>query len=254
MAARSPRLSTLHAGFKDAIFAVPPFSLGFPGETAQSSYYPGESRVTKDDAEYVSACMDAQKIYPENTRLRKTKDGALEILQASVVQGEVSLQSSRSASPLAAAAAPSVKLLKGDHAAELEKICEHLQNAAEHAANDTQRKALAEYVESFRTGRLEAYRDAQRTWISDWAPKVESILGFVEPYRDPYGVRAEFEGLVAVADPFETKLLTRLAQHSDQFIRRLPWAGAENNGKGAFEKALFEPPGFASIHSMAAPR
>ncbi|KAK7931542.1 dipeptidyl-peptidase 3 [Apiospora marii] len=246
LAARSPRLNSPYAEFKDAIFAVPPFSLGFPGERAQSSYYPGELMVTKDDLEYVSACMDAQKIYPENTRLRKTKDGTLEILQGSALQGETSLPPGSSAS-----SAPSVKLLQGDHAAELQTICENLQNAAGYAANDTQRKFLAEYIESFRTGDLEAYRDAQRTWISDQAPKVENISGFVEPYRDPYGVRAEFEGLVAIADPFETKLLTRLVENSDQFIRRLPWAGAENNGKGAFEKTLFEPPDFASIHSLA---
>lgn len=203
--------------------------------------------VTKDNAEYISTHMNARKIYPENTRLRKEKDGTLEILQASVVPGETILQQGNSASP----SAPSVKLLQGDHSAELEKICQYLQNAADYAANDTQRKFLAEYIESFRTGSLEAYRYSQRTWISDQAPKVENIFGFVEPYRDPYGVRAEFEGLVAIADPFETKLLTRLVENSDQFIRRLPWASAENNGKGVFEKTLFEPPDFASIHSTS---
>ncbi|KAK8115951.1 hypothetical protein PG984_012453 [Apiospora sp. TS-2023a] len=247
LAARSPYLNTLYAEFKDAIFAVPPFSLGFPGERAQSEYYPGPFVVTKEDAEYVSRYMDAQKIYPENTRLRKRNDGSLEILQAAVLSGVTMLHEGQSAS----SSAPSVKLLRGDHVRELETICEHLQKAAEYAANDTQRKFLAEYIESFRTGNLEAYRDSQRTWISDHAPKVENIFGFVEPYRDPYGVRAEFEGLVAITDPFETKLLTRLVENSDQFIRRLPWASAENNGKGAFETALFEPPDFSSIHSLA---
>ncbi|KAK7942707.1 uncharacterized protein PG986_011820 [Apiospora aurea] len=213
LAARSPKLNALFAEFKDAIFAAPPFSLGFPGERAQSSYYPGPPMVTKEDA----------SVFPGETLLQQ--DGVT--------------------------SSSSVKLFRGDHAAELETICENLQTAAEYAANDTQRKVLAEHIESFRTGDLEAYRDSQRTWISDHVPKVETIIGFVEPYRDPHGVRAEFEGLVAIADPFETKLLTRLVEHSDQFIRRLPWVSEENNGKGVFEKTLFEPPDFASIHSLA---
>ncbi|KAI4597163.1 hypothetical protein KJ359_004675 [Pestalotiopsis sp. 9143b] len=127
-------------------------------------------------------------------------------------------------------------------------MCEHLTKAAENAANDTQRKFLQQYIASFRTGGLDVYRDSQRTWISDKAPRVENIFGFVEPYRDPYGIRAEFEGLVAIADPHETSLLSRLVSQSDKFIRRLPWASPENNGKGLFEKAFFEPPDFSSIH------
>ena len=87
-------------------------------------------------------------------------------------------------------------------------------------------------------------------------PRVENIFGYVEPYRDPYGIRAEFEGLVAISDPEETRALTKLVEHSATFIRRLPWADGdslENDGKGPFEKALFEPPDFTSIHSTYKP-
>ena len=84
---------------------------------------------------------------------------------------------------------------------------------------------------------------------------LENIFGFVEPYRDPYGTRAEFEGLVAISDTEETKALTKLVENSATFIKKLPWAEGtkENDGKGPFEKALFEPPDFASIHSMYDP-
>jgi len=80
---------------------------------------------------------------------------------------------------------------------------------------------------------------------------VENIFGFVEPYRDPDGLRAEFEGLVAIPDEQETKLLSELVQKSTVFIRRLPWAhgATDNDGKGSFEKSLFEAPDFTSIHS-----
>ncbi len=87
--------------------------------------------------------------------------------------------------------------------------------------------------------------------MADHAPRVENIFGFVEPYRDPQGVRAEWEAVVAIPDSEETELLTRLVWESKTFIRRLPWAKGtiENDGMGPFEKENFEPPDFASIHS-----
>lgn len=60
------------------------------------------------------------------------------------------------------------------------------------------------------------------------------------------------KGLVAIADDKETMLLGKLVENSAQFIRRLPWTvDGENDGKGPFEKALFEPPDFSSIHTLA---
>jgi len=104
-----------------------------------------------------------------------------------------------------------------------------------------------------RTGSLHAYRDSQRICVKDNAPRVESIFGFVEPYRNPHGTRAEFEGLIAISDSEETQALTLLVENSTKFISRVPWAASqslENDGKGPFEKELFELPDFASIYGM----
>ena len=123
----------------------------------------------------------------------------------------------------------------------------------QYAANPCQRLFLSQYQQSFQSGDLGLYKESQKTWIRDTAPSVENIFGFVEPYRDPYGIRAEFEGLVAISDQGETALLTKLVESSSKFIRQLPWTTgfSENNGKGPFEKALFEPPDFTSIHALA---
>lgn len=69
----------------------------------------------------------------------------------------------------------------------------------------------------------------------------------MEPYRDPSGFRAEFEALVVISDTEETKALTRLVEHSEQFIRKLPWiVRSEKYGRvGSFEKSLFEPPDYS---------
>jgi len=224
--------------------------LGYPGDFAQSAYYPGPGIISKDEIAVVSQAMEDNSLFPENTRIRKAKSTGtpnFEVLQASVEQDELDHALSLPGSE------GIVRIIRGDHAHELARICSSLAEASKFAANDNQRSFISQYIESFRTGNLHVYRDSQRTWVRDKAPRIENIFGFVEPYRDPYGTRAEFEGLVAISDVEETKALTRLVEHSAKFIRRLPWAdesSSENNGKGPFEKALFEPPDFASVHSM----
>jgi dipeptidyl-peptidase-3 len=145
-----------------------------------------------------------------------------------------------------------IKIRYGDHSEEPAKIRANLQKASNHASNKTQLETLLYYDTSLETGNLSAYREALKRWIQDKSPRVEHILGFVEPYRDPYGVRAEFESLVAIKDTEETQTLLRLVEQSSTFIKRLPWAGGEeNDGKGHFEKALFEPPDLTSIQTLA---
>lgn len=241
---RSQRLSELYSRISGSLNSTPPSSLGYPGKTTQSGYYLGED-ITKQEISLVSAALEHHGIFPENTRIRKAEDGSTyEVLVASTMLedgGRLSLE--------LPANKGTVMFVRGDHASELEKVCNELAEAAKYAANDVQRGVIQEYIESFRTGSLDSYRDSQRKWVTDKGPRVENIFGFVEPYRDPHGVRAEFEALVAIADAEETKLLARLVENSATFIRRLPWAAPENDGKGPFEKSLFEPPDFSSIHS-----
>ncbi|KAI0199001.1 peptidase family M49-domain-containing protein [Astrocystis sublimbata] len=244
IAAQTPDLTSLYDEFRDHIFAVPPYSLGFPSNLSQSSYYFG-NEISKEEIASVSKALDAASVFPENTRIEKLGPNAYKLHQASI-------------DPMAATrllghpdSALEIYLVGGDYATDLARICDNLEKASVFAATDTQRKFLSEYIESFQTGNLETYRDSQRNWVTDKGPKIENIFGFVEPYRDPYGVRSEFEGLVAIADAKETTLLSKLVEQSDKFIRRLPWASNENHGKGLFEKSLFEPPDFSSIHALA---
>ncbi|PVH84998.1 dipeptidyl peptidase III [Cadophora sp. DSE1049] len=213
LVSKSPKLQQLYSQVAEPMLSVPPFSLGYPGELTQSAYYPGTHRMSKDEIEIVSRALEGRLLLPENTRVRKTMSGIEPVFE--VLQASVNADES-----------PEEFALSGKRG----------------------------IVPSFRTGSLEDYRNSQCTWITDTKPNVENIFGFVEPYSDPHGIRAEFEGLVAISNPDETKMLTKLVEHSATFIRRLPWAttsSQENGGKGPFEKALFEPPDFSSIHALA---
>jgi hypothetical protein len=116
--------------------------------------------------------------------------------------------------------------------------------------NPKQTELLNHYIESFRTGSLSAYRESQKIWVKDVSPSIDHILGFVESYRDPHGHRAEWEGVVCVADPDETKKMEAFVENAAKFSTLLPWATEENKGKGPFEKNLLDIPDFAIIHGL----
>jgi dipeptidyl-peptidase-3 len=222
LAAKSPRLSQLFDQISPSINTIPPYSLGYPSETSQSAYYLGDG-ITEEDVQTVSKVLERNGIFPENTRIRKSENGSdFDVLLASVQHGGLDQ------TLLLPDGRGSARLLRGDHAVCLERVCVELSKAVEYAANDDQRRFVKKYIESFQTGSLEPYRDSLRIWVQDRAPRVENIFGFVEPYRDPHGIRSEFEGLVAISDDSETALLARLVENSAKFIRRLPWATPEN--------------------------
>ena len=244
----SPQVERLLDQISDAMYSCPPSSLGYPGEHAQSAYYPGEQRITQDEIAAVDRILEEKAIFAENTRIRKTNSKgkiSFEVLQASTTKTTENLQHGEDATNA------SIRLAGGDHSNELLQICSMLAEGKRHASSDLQQLFLSQYIESFKSGSLGIYRDSQKAWIQDKTPRVENIFGFVEPYRDPFGVRAEFEGLVAIRDREATDALKRLIYHSDKFIRRLPWTeGQAPDGAGAlpFEKKLFEPPALNSMH------
>lgn len=246
----SDRATALFVSIAKPMFSPQPGSLGYPSQRTQSAYDPGDVPISPEEVAYVSQTMENHGVFPENTRVRKICDGdhiIFEVFQASV-ERDSTVQALKSTDPKR-----QVHIVKGDHSMELEIVCGHLRSAAQYAANPRQKQFLEQYEQSFLTGDLGVYRESQKTWIRDTAPAVENIFGFVEPYRDPFGSRAEFEGLVAIADREETAILTKLVERSSSFIKQLPWTEGfmENHGKGPFEKALFEPPDFSSIYALA---
>lgn len=185
--------------------------------------------------------MNLKYVGPENTRVRKViKDGnpLLQLLQTSAETGPHKDGHDE--------LADGMFLLRGDHSAELAKACSALEKAKKHASNDKQTQFLTHYIECFRTGSLEAFQESQKAWVTDGYARDENVLGFIEPYRDPAGIRSEWEAMVGIAD---AKRLKSFVDSSTTLIRQLPWVvKGVNDGKGPFERSLFEAPDFTSVH------
>jgi dipeptidyl-peptidase-3 len=97
-----------------------------------------------------------------------------------------------------------LRLVYGDYSPLMSLIAGFHWKAAENAENENQKNMQLAYAKSFEEGSLEAFKNAQRFWIRDKGPMVESNIGFIEAYRDPHGVRGEWEGQEALQLGFRT--------------------------------------------------
>jgi dipeptidyl-peptidase-3 len=86
---------------------------------------------------------------------------------------------------------------RGDYSPLMARVAAAISDALPHVANENQEAMLQHYVTSFTQGSIDAHKDASRSWIRDIGPSVESYIGFIESYRDPSGVRGEWEGFVS---------------------------------------------------------
>lgn len=176
--------------------------LGYPDKGHMTSYYPDSQNITKDEITVIGDFLESKGLPVENTRLRKTTSGDFELLIASGLSSppahDRDLGEEVSWELNGILKGKKLRLVFGDHQNEMSKIAHSIKQAELNAASDTQKQMLEQYAKSFGTGSIEAYKESQRLWVKDQKPAVETNLGFVETYRDPHGVRGEWEGFVSM--------------------------------------------------------
>uniref|UniRef100_A0A1X7UQ62 Dipeptidyl peptidase III n=1 Tax=Amphimedon queenslandica TaxID=400682 RepID=A0A1X7UQ62_AMPQE len=89
---------------------------------------------------------------------------------------------------------------RGDYHTLMKRMTDELEAAAHHVANRNQKDMIDRYVSSFSRGSVPDHEDASRYWIKDKGPVVETYIGFIESYRDPFGLRGEYEGIGVFTD------------------------------------------------------
>eukprot|EP01006_Ploeotia_vitrea_P008646 TRINITY_DN20727_c0_g1_i2.p1 TRINITY_DN20727_c0_g1~~TRINITY_DN20727_c0_g1_i2.p1 ORF type:complete len:640 (-),score=371.09 TRINITY_DN20727_c0_g1_i2:156-2075(-) len=222
------------AEVKDAVFALGETqrSLGWPEQGVTGYFGPG---VNRSDIEDVNALMTRIDMSPYNTRLFKEDDGTLVIRVASGDKKEDPT--------VHEANGKKVKIVYGDYDGRMGVVADWLAKARDYAADDTQRAMLDAYVKHFRGGDINDHKEAQRQWIRDKGPVVETNIGFIESYRDCSGVRGEFEGFVAVVNKAQSAKFNALVENAPSFLERLPWPAT-------FEKDEFKAPDFTSLEVL----
>lgn len=247
LAAEKAGLRSQFDAVRDAIYITEPAAstlLGYPESGHVTGYYPGNTSVSKSEVEAIHDAIGGI-LLPENTRITKSGENEFKLLIAS----STDTPAVRDAGDKTEFAVPGISadakvvIEYGDHAAEMAKIANELAKAKEYAANTTQRAMLDAYVTSFREGSMQAHKESQRQWIRDLGPSVETNIGFIETYRDPAGIRGEWEGLIAMVNKERTKTFGALVDGAKEYISLLPW-------DKEYEKDVFTPPDFTSLEVM----
>ncbi|KAK7198855.1 metallo-peptidase, Clan M-, Family M49 [Novymonas esmeraldas] len=221
---------TLDPALLDAIYDLreDKRTLGFPSKGVSAYYGP---TITHEDIVAANDFLAAKKMSGINTRVFKQEDGTLVVRVAAVTERSVPAEQHNGRAFV---------LHYGDYSKEMERVVRELHLARQYAENETQVRMLDHYIEHFTNGDVDAHKESQREWVKDVGPIVESNIGFIESYRDPSGVRAEWECFVAVVNKAQSMVYRALVAKGRQFIVQLPW-GED------FENTKFTSPDFTSL-------
>ncbi|XP_038072847.1 dipeptidyl peptidase 3-like [Patiria miniata] len=215
------------------------------GDDGISTYFSGN--CTMADAELAKRFMLEKKIDAYNTRLFKSKgaDGKFEYevrlasAQTGAADGDNNLK-------LGSYDFEGVKVnvTRGDYGPLMKMVSDNLLKAKEYGANEHEVKMLQLYASSFTTGLLQDHMDGSRSWIKDKGPIVEHYIGFIETYRDPFGMRGEWEGFVSIVNKQMSAKFGQLVENAERFLPLLPWPKD-------YEKDVFLKPDFTSLEVLS---
>ncbi|XWW92118.1 hypothetical protein V2A60_000040 [Cordyceps javanica] len=216
-------------------------------------YYPGPGTISEKDITAVQNYLQSNGILPENTRVAKApSDSGVPCFVLHTASSDPgAFQKPDIKHEMDGA---SVSFEPGDHSDQLVRVVQELSLAVAHAATEEQKSMINALIECFRTGNHQHFKTAQTFCVRDHSPNVETVMGFIETYQDPHGVRGAWEGIVAVVNQQQSHKFSTLVDRSSEFIAKLPWngkgAGLEDGELSCFESTNFVKPGFTSLDTI----
>jgi dipeptidyl-peptidase-3 len=136
-----------------------------------------------------------------------------------------------------------VVVTRGRFSEVLRKVNHWLNLAKESALNPIQTEAFEHLIKHNQTGDMNEHILYSEIWTRDVDPPVETYQGVIESYRDPSGVRCEFEGYVAAVDPEESRFLHSFVGLADKILPLLPYPKE-------YERDAFIPPSYNAINIL----
>lgn len=119
----------------------------------------------------------------------------------------------------------------GLYAKYLKKICYHLEQAIKYA-NDEQAEVLEILKRFFEEGDPKIFDEYNIKWLHLDTP-VDTILGFIEEYRDTRSKKALFEGMVFFKDKDTQQIISDIASKTQELENNAPW---DNKYKKTWKK------------------
>ncbi|XP_036379034.1 dipeptidyl peptidase 3 isoform X1 [Megalops cyprinoides] len=212
------------------------------GDKGITTYFSGNCCL--EDAELTQKFLDSKNLSAYNTRLFKQQAAegkrCYQVRLASAETKDGPLSNGEPSCGRYEFGDAVFMVQRGDYAPIMKKVSDNLVKAQAYAANENQKRMLEEYVRSFTVGSVDAHKEGSRFWIKDKGPIVESYIGFIESYRDPFGSRGEFEGFVAVVNKAMSARFAKLVASAEVLLPQLPWPSD-------FEKDSFLRPDFTSL-------
>ena len=225
------------------MYSLPPRQrqMGLGAAKGISTYF--SANCDEGDAELGNKFLDSIGLSAYNTRLFKDAEGKYAVRIASSLTepaddpvGQLCKEHTFEGKIFA--------VTRGDYAPLMARVAAAIKDAVPHVANENQQAMLNHYISSFTQGSIAAHKDASRSWIKDIGPSVESYIGFIESYRDPSGVRGEWEGFVSCVNKEVSAKFQVLVDRAEAFLEMMPWTKE-------FEKDTFLRPDFTSLEVLS---
>lgn len=112
--------------------------------------------------------------------------------------------------------------IDGMYGEALEQVVYWLERAIGVAENDKQKQAMELLVHYYRTGDLADFDAYNIAWLADTTSEVDAIIGFIETYNDPLGMRGSFESVIAFRDNETTKRISAIGERAQWFEDNSP--------------------------------
>ncbi|KAG5446323.1 bifunctional diacylglycerol diphosphate phosphatase/phosphatidate phosphatase [Clonorchis sinensis] len=223
-----------------AIYSLSPrrLRLGFGPHDGLSTYY--SANCSREDAEIVQKFLKTAKLEAYNTRLFKepVEEAGKLLFTLRFACADRRIVDAEHVDDI-----PSnwhLQLEYGDMHELMSLLVSSCREASTHALNEDEARMWSLYADSFQSGSIDTHKAASKVWVSDKNPAVETYIGFIESYRDPLGVRGEFEGFVAVVNKMMSAKFQQLVDNAVEILAQLPWPRS-------YERDKFSKPDFTSL-------
>jgi dipeptidyl-peptidase-3 len=231
-----PAVTELLTAVIDALYADDPGvrTLGWYPTGATSYYNPSDFEQAEQEA--IDALLTERRIRKENTIVfREAERYAVKRVCAEVDEQGTEIGVVRNLP---------VFVTKGLYSDVVKKMIGWLNLVRDSALNDRQKEMFGWLIKHFETGEVGDHVKYSELWVQDIDPPVEHYYGFIESYRDPSGVRCEFENFVAAVNPHDSEFLHRFVSASTTILPLLPYPPV-------YERNNFNPPSYNAIDLLS---